>query len=91
MISLDKYSKYMNGLLDYAEGKQKEIVISYGNIDDIFRHLKVLGIDEIEVNKKHMGMIVGFFVGNSGQTELGAKAGVEGKIDKFLGVKLILK
>ena len=85
MISLNKYSKYINFF-----NEKNKFILSYSNIDDVFRHLKNLGIDEIEINQEQMGMIINLFVANSANTELGAKASIEGKTDKFMGIKLFL-
>jgi hypothetical protein len=66
--------------------------LSVSVVDDFFRHFFILGIKEVSVNKEQMSMIVHFYLANIGNDKNGNQAKVmqEGKIDKFLGVKLNL-
>lgn len=61
------------------------------NTEDIFSFINNLGIDSVIVNKEEMQMLIRFFMGNSGNTELGSKVLSEGKLDKLYGVQLILE
>ena len=66
--------------------------ISLSNLDDFFREFNKLGIEEVEVNRYQMLMIVQWYLGNVGNDKDGNQGKIirEGKIDEFLGVKLIL-
>ena len=89
MISLDNYAKYVNDLTT-SRKENSEMKITIMNIDDIFRHLLRMGVEEVEVNKYQMSMITSLFVAGCGKTEVGAKAMLEGRIDTFFGIKLKL-
>ena len=92
--------KIIPKLSDLREMIGKELgfgnfVISPINIDDAFKVLKSKGVNEIKVNWNEMLTIALFVVANiqnnSKPTHWDALQILrEGKIDKFLGVKLIL-
>ena len=67
------------------------VLFSSANSFDIFEALSNRGIKEVEVQNAEMSLIVRVFLANcSGDREI-VKIMREGKIDKFLGVKLRLK
>ena len=68
--------------------------ITVSEIDDIFYALKKLGIQEVIVNNEQMGMITMWCIANYGDKEYDgwsrARIIREGKIDKFLGIQLVV-
>lgn len=72
--------------------KKIPMVLSSSNIDDCFSVLFELDIKEIEVNKREMVYIVAFYLANIGKDKDGnqGKVLMENKIDRFMGVNLIL-
>ena len=79
-----------------------QLTVSSTNIDDIFRILAERGITEIIVDWKIMHLIAAFVAANvtcqcqkeHGDTEwswAALKIIQEGKVDKYLGVKLVLE
>ena len=78
-------------------GINAPITFAVTNCDDIFFVLNVLGITEVAVNRYQMLQIARFMVANVGRIVAGQKLDVEawkalseGRVDKFLGVKLKL-
>ena len=79
-------------------GHQKSFTITASNIDEVFYLLGKMKIPEVEVDRMEMYMISAMMVygatgtkfeGQLTQTEAW-KAQREGKVDKYLGVKLKL-
>lgn len=71
-------------------------IFSLTNLDDIFRELRTKGITEVKVNWNEMLMIALWVVANieksyADKNWTAIKILREGKIDKFLGIKLHLK
>ena len=80
-MNLEKFSK-LSGFSD----------IMPSNIDDIVFKAKELGIKDLEVSQAIMNIIVYFYLANSGDKDP-AKPKIlrEGKIDKYLGIKVKLE
>ena len=65
--------------------------VKTSNIDDIVFKLLELGVKEIEVSQAEMNIIVAFYLANSGDKDPDKpKILREGKIDKYLGLKVKL-
>ena len=65
--------------------------ITVVNIDTMFLSLIDKNIEEVEISKKEMVIIVFYFIANVGNTELAAEVLRNNKLDKFFGINLILK
>ena len=86
-------------LKDIYEGINQ--VFSATNLDDIFREIANNDIKEVIVDRHEMFLITMFFVANTVISTEGVgwekinwlawRALAEGRVDKFLGVKLILE
>jgi len=77
-------------LTDFA----KEVKIdpmSVVNVDDIFNALRRVGATEVTVNTEQMGLIVQFYLCNAAHAPENGKILREGKLDKFMGIKLVLE
>jgi len=92
---LSEFLKFGNQFIGGGAG---EIYLELGNVDDVFRALKKMGVKEVEVNEEQMFMIVSFIFGNLPKYFLEQKEQIDalvlikkGKIDSFFGIKLILK
>ena len=89
--------KIIPTLDELAHDEQGEMVITLVNIDDIFRTLAEQGYKEVRVNRGQMLMIAMFIVANVTNSDdkkvwetKSWELLTEGKIDKFLGVKIKL-
>lgn len=68
----------------------ENIVVS--NIDDVVLKIKEFGVKEIWVSQAEMNIIVQFYLTNSGDKDPDKpKILREGKIDKYLGLKVKLE
>jgi hypothetical protein len=67
-------------------GFSENTPLSLLNVDDVFIRIRTLGIKEIEVTNAQMLMIVVFL----GQFKDALNLFIEGRTEKFLGVKLYL-
>lgn len=61
------------------------------NLEEVFFYLIKLGIKEVIVNENEMITIIRYIAVTSGNTEIGIRAILDGKTDRFLGIKLVLK
>lgn len=86
----------------YENDKEFNGILSSTNIDDVFKKIVSNKIYEVIVNRKEMVFIAQFFIANATPMEgqsldwekidwLVWRVLGEGKIDKFFGVKLLLK
>ena len=80
-MNLEKFAK-LSGF--------NEVIAS--NIDDVVFKVKELGVKEIEVSQAVMNVIVCFYLANSGDKDP-AKPKIlrEGKVDRYLGIKINLE
>ncbi len=93
VLSLKTLCKGTGGDIGGSQGS--DIIPTLSNIDDIFRLFRKRGIKEVGVDMDEMFMIVMFMIANSGGEREKRNWDVfrvlqEGKVDKFLGVKLRL-
>lgn len=86
-MKLKDFAKLIGPELGYG----KEMLITAGNIDDIFGLLRKYDFTEIIVNTEEMLILVRFYLVNVQGDKNGNQAKVmkEGKIDKFFGINLI--
>jgi len=75
---------YQNSMIEHLR------TLSVSNIDDIFEHIKELGIREVSMDEGEMHLIVSYMTHIAGNNEFAWKALSEGKVDKFMGVRLHL-
>ena len=89
-------------LLDIIKGRNEDIgggsgdiYVSYTNLDEVFYLVSRLGWKQVSVSREIMKKIVGFFLANMERKLDAGKETLkilrEGKVDKFLGVKLHLE
>ena len=72
-------------------GIKTDVIMTLSDLDDVFVLAKRRGIEEMQVTKDEMSMIVRWFLANCQNDKNGNQAKVirEGKIDKFFGVNLV--
>lgn len=90
MINLTKFLKQLNIWRKTGYEDAREIILMGINYDDILSSLIDMGVEELEVDKEQMIFLTRMFCNSYSNTELGAKALLEGKIDTLLGIKLFL-
>ena len=85
LIKTDRVKKLVLGNV------KMDIIVSGTNIHDIFIAFKELNINEIKVDLSTMLFIVRFIGASCSQTNYGTEAIKTGKVDEYLGIKLILE
>ena len=77
--------------LGWEDNFDSEANFTYSNIDIFFTILCKMNITEIEVTLSEFYLIVNFVANTCSQTEYGSQAMKTGKVDEFMGIKLILE
>jgi hypothetical protein len=73
-------------LKDFYKGE-----LDIWSIEKTFLDIQNFGIKEVEVSKDELDLIIRDFLANSADTNVGANVKIEWKLDKFMGIKLILE
>jgi len=77
---------------DLIGGKpEDDLIISAVSLEDILLAIKVRGIDELAMGNEEMLLLVRLIAANIIDDNLRLNLLKEGKIDKYYGIKLILK
>ena len=73
----------------YTEVTEFNGILMMSNLDDVFRKLNKWGIEEVEVDREEMLVIAMWSLANASHSPENMTIIREGKLDKFLGIKLI--
>ncbi|MCH7536056.1 MAG: hypothetical protein IH948_10030 [Bacteroidetes bacterium] len=91
MTHTNEPEKSITKLKDLYQGEPYRGYFGVSNVEELLQMMYMDGVEECEVTKKEMYVLIAMFIENVKGGNLAAEVLHTGVLDKIMGIKLVLK